>query len=63
MYVIVNGCHLFEMTQAELDHSIQHNGADYQRVVSVPVAHDWVRRGYPHSTALYIDAGRIRRAG
>lgn len=61
-YVIVNGCHLFEMTTADLNHSIAHNGPDYQRVVHWTKAHKWVREGNPHSTALWLDNGRIRRA-
>lgn len=63
VYVIVNGCHLFEMTQADFDHSRAHNGEDYQRIVHHTKAHEWVKAGNPHSTSLWVDdTGRIRRA-
>lgn len=63
LYVIVNGCHLFEMTQADYDHSCKHNGEGYQRIVHWTRAHEWVRNDNPHSTPLWLDDfGRIRRA-
>ena len=31
-------------------------------VVTGIYAHRWVKKGYPHSTPLYIDQGRIRYA-
>jgi len=54
-YVIFKG-ELHEMTLRQ----IRETGA---RIVSTKQAHEWVRKGEVHNTALWIDdSGRIRRA-
>jgi len=35
---------------------------DHFEVISGLRAHHWVKNGWPHSTPLYVDQGRIRYA-
>lgn len=60
-------CHheLVEMTASEL-RAAEANpapGVVRYKPLSWQLAHQWVREGGLHMTALWVDEGRIRRAG
>ena len=52
-----------EMTKRELKHSKRVNPRHLHLVITGREAHQWVRDGGIHGTKLYVEQGRIRRAG
>ena len=59
------GYMLYEMTPAELRAAQRERGdSEYPRLERLDAsrAHRWVREGGVHSTYLYVEDGRIRRA-
>lgn len=61
MYYVQNKNMLVELTVKQADVATA-KGAALQRY-SVDRAHAWVKSGRTHSTALWVDEGKIRRAG
>ena len=39
------------------------NPQAYYERTTAEAARNWVKRGHHHETALWVDAGRVRRAG